>query len=69
VPVVAQCPNHCGAFFNVAVDLHPPHDPTVLRLPDNCWKCGHTLQEYETIRDLIAKARYYRETATPGGAA
>lgn len=68
IPVVAECPHRCGRFYNVEVDLSDASDPIVLRLPDNCPRCGASLQEYTMIRDLVGTARYFAETATRGRA-
>jgi hypothetical protein len=68
IPVVAECP-HCGRFYNVEVDLRDANDPTVLRLPDNCRRCATSLDTSEMIHALVKNARYYRDTATPVGAA
>lgn len=68
VPLVATC-EHCGRHYNVRVDLSDASNPVVRSLPDTCRTCGHSMQEYRMIRDLIGTARYYVETATPTGAA
>lgn len=68
IPVVASC-DHCGRHYNCAVDLSDASDPIVLRLPDNCARCGASLQEYEMIRALVGTARLFYDTRTPVGAA
>jgi hypothetical protein len=66
IPVVAECPDRCGRFYNVSVDLSDADKPVVLSLPGNCRQCGACLDTYEMNRDLIATARLFAETARFG---
>lgn len=59
VPVVHRCAT-CGRYSHPVVQFEERGDPIVLHLPDNCVRCGTSIDTPETIADLIDVARLLR---------
>lgn len=68
VIVVIQCES-CGRFAHPRVQFDAVKGDTVTHLPANCVRCGHPLDTYETIRDVIATAHHLAEGIRVGGLA
>jgi hypothetical protein len=62
VRIPLQC-EHCGQWHKPSVVFEEGKEPVVIDLPGNCWQCGHVVESYEVIRDLIGTARLWLETA------
>jgi hypothetical protein len=58
VPIVAYC--LCGQFFDVVVKLEPGAD-VVEGLPDNCHRCGASIDCPSIIADCIDTAEFLVE--------
>lgn len=62
--VVISC-ELCGQFYEPVVQFEDGMDPIVGGLPEHC-DCGHPLDTYETVRDIIGTAWNIRDAIDAG---